>query len=99
VASLLDEKGAAAAETQAAIQRILLVARIDVGVLLLVVADMLLKPFSRWLLPRRDAAERTTRFAQPRRLFVLGVLDRLILLDAEALDLLLDLGEVWRRGR
>jgi len=46
VATLLDEKGAAAAETQDAIQRILLVARIDVGVLLLVVADMLMKPFS-----------------------------------------------------
>jgi uncharacterized membrane protein len=46
VATLLDEKGAAAAETQAAIQRILLVARVDVGVLLLVVADMLAKPFS-----------------------------------------------------
>lgn len=46
VAALLEEKGAAAAETQAAIRRILLVARLDVGVLLLVVADMLLKPFS-----------------------------------------------------
>jgi uncharacterized membrane protein len=46
VAALLDEKGPAAPETQAAIQRILLLARIDVGVLLLVVVDMLLKPFS-----------------------------------------------------
>ena len=46
VASLLDTKGAADPETQAAIKRILLVARLDVGVLLLVVADMLLKPFS-----------------------------------------------------
>ncbi len=46
VAALLDEKGAAAPETQAAIKRILLVARVDVGVLLLVVADMLMKPFS-----------------------------------------------------
>jgi uncharacterized membrane protein len=46
VAALLDEKGAAAPETQAAIQRILLIARVDVGVLLLVVADMLMKPFS-----------------------------------------------------
>jgi uncharacterized membrane protein len=46
VARLLEEKGAAAPETQAAIQRILVIARIDVGVLLLVVADMLLKPFS-----------------------------------------------------
>ena len=46
VAALLEEQGAAAAETQAAIKRILLVARFDVGVLLLVVADMLMKPFS-----------------------------------------------------
>lgn len=46
VAALLDERGPAAPETQAAIQRILLVARVDVGVLLLVVADMLMKPFS-----------------------------------------------------
>lgn len=46
VAALLEKKGAAAAETQAAIQRILLVARVDVGVLLLVVADMVTKPFS-----------------------------------------------------
>jgi uncharacterized membrane protein len=43
---LLEEKGAADPETQAAIQRILLIARVDVGVLLIVVADMLLKPFS-----------------------------------------------------
>ena len=43
---LLEERGAAAPETQAAIQRILLIARVDVGVLLIVVADMLLKPFS-----------------------------------------------------
>ena len=33
-------------ETQAAIQQILVIARVDVGVLLLVVADMVLKPFS-----------------------------------------------------
>ena len=46
IAALLDEQGADAPETQAAIQRILLIARLDVGVLLLVVADMLLKPFS-----------------------------------------------------
>jgi uncharacterized membrane protein len=45
VAALLDEKGAADPETRAAIQRILLVARVDIGVLLLVVADMLMKPF------------------------------------------------------
>jgi uncharacterized membrane protein len=46
IARLLDERGAAAPETQAAIQRILLIARVDVGVLLIVVADMVLKPFS-----------------------------------------------------
>jgi uncharacterized membrane protein len=46
IAELLDTKGAAAAETQAAIREILLIARIDVGVLLIVVADMLMKPFS-----------------------------------------------------
>jgi uncharacterized membrane protein len=46
VAELLDTQGAAAAETQAAIREILLIARIDVGVLLIVVADMLMKPFS-----------------------------------------------------
>jgi uncharacterized membrane protein len=46
VAALLEEQGPEATETQAAIKRILLVARVDVGVLLLVVADMLTKPFS-----------------------------------------------------
>jgi uncharacterized membrane protein len=45
ISALLDEQGAAAAETQAAIRRILLIARVDVGVLLLVVADMVVKPF------------------------------------------------------
>jgi hypothetical protein len=43
---LMNEKGPTAPETQAAIQRILLIARVDVGVLLLVVADMVTKPFS-----------------------------------------------------
>jgi uncharacterized membrane protein len=43
---LLTEKGPTAPETQAAIQRILLIARVDIGVLLLVVADMVTKPFS-----------------------------------------------------
>jgi uncharacterized membrane protein len=43
---LLREKGPAAAETQATIQRILLVARFDIAILLLVVADMVTKPFS-----------------------------------------------------
>jgi uncharacterized membrane protein len=46
IAELLETKGAAADETQAAIREILLIARIDVGVLLIVVADMLMKPFS-----------------------------------------------------
>jgi hypothetical protein len=35
-----------APETQAAIRRILLIARFDVAVLLLVIADMVTKPFS-----------------------------------------------------
>jgi uncharacterized membrane protein len=43
---LLREKGPEAPESLAAIQRILLVARFDVAVLLLVVADMTVKPFS-----------------------------------------------------
>lgn len=42
---LLKEKGPAAPETQATIQRILLVARFDIAILLLVVADMVTKPF------------------------------------------------------
>ena len=46
ISQLLETKGAAAPETQAAIKEILLISRIDVGVLLIVVADMLLKPFS-----------------------------------------------------
>ena len=46
IAELLETKGAAATETQAAIREILLIARIDTGVLLIVVADMLMKPFS-----------------------------------------------------
>jgi len=46
IGQLIESKGADAAETQAAIQRILLLARIDMGVLLLVVADMVLKPFT-----------------------------------------------------
>jgi uncharacterized membrane protein len=43
---LIESKGVEAAETQAAIQRILLIARVDVAVLVLVVADMTTKPFS-----------------------------------------------------
>lgn len=46
IAGLLADKGAAAAETQAAIRRILVIARFDTAVLLLVVADMVTKPFS-----------------------------------------------------
>ena len=46
VGKLLETKGADAPETQAAIQRILLIARVDMGVLLLIVADMVLKPFT-----------------------------------------------------
>jgi uncharacterized membrane protein len=45
IAQLIETKGPAAVETQAAIRRILLIARVDEGVLLLVVADMVLKPF------------------------------------------------------
>jgi uncharacterized membrane protein len=43
---LMESKGAEAPETQAAIKRILTIARIDVAVLVLVVADMTTKPFS-----------------------------------------------------
>jgi uncharacterized membrane protein len=46
IGELSDSKGAEAPETQAAIQKLLLLARVDMGVLLLVVADMVLKPFT-----------------------------------------------------
>jgi uncharacterized membrane protein len=46
VGKLMETKGAEAPQTQEAIQRILLIARVDVGVLLLVVAVMVLKPFT-----------------------------------------------------
>jgi uncharacterized membrane protein len=46
IVALLEESGAEAPETQAAIARILLIARIDIAVLLIVVADMFMKPFS-----------------------------------------------------
>jgi uncharacterized membrane protein len=46
ITALVEAKGATAPETQAAIGKILLIARIDVAVLLLVVADMVTKPFS-----------------------------------------------------
>ena len=39
-------QGPDATETQAAIQKILLIARIDMGVLLIIVTDMILKPFT-----------------------------------------------------
>ena len=44
--ALFDTVGDAAPETQAAIRQILLIARVDVGVLLIVVMDMLMKLFS-----------------------------------------------------
>ena len=46
IAELSESKGATAPETLAAVSRILLVARFDVAILLLVVADMVTKPFS-----------------------------------------------------
>jgi uncharacterized membrane protein len=46
IGQLLETKGPEAAETQAAISRILRTARVDEEVLLLVVADMVLKPFT-----------------------------------------------------
>jgi uncharacterized membrane protein len=46
ITELSETKGATAPETLAAIQRILVIARLDVAVLLIVVADMVTKPFS-----------------------------------------------------
>ena len=46
IVGLFETVGDTAPETQAAIQEILLIARIDVCVLLVVVMDMLVKPFS-----------------------------------------------------
>jgi uncharacterized membrane protein len=46
VAELSETKGPTAPETIAAIRRILVIARFDVAILLLVVADMITKPFS-----------------------------------------------------
>jgi len=46
ITALVEAKGSAAPETQAAIRRILLIARFDIAVLLLVIADMVTKPFS-----------------------------------------------------
>jgi uncharacterized membrane protein len=46
LAALMQSKGPHDPETQAAVQRLLLVARFDVAVLLLVIVDMVVKPFS-----------------------------------------------------
>ncbi|HEX5247906.1 MAG TPA: DUF2269 family protein [Gaiellaceae bacterium] len=46
IAELSDSRGPTAPETIAAIRRILVIARFDVAVLLVVVADMVTKPFS-----------------------------------------------------
>ena len=46
ITELAASKGPTAPETLAAIRRIMLVARFDVAVLLVVVADMVTKPFS-----------------------------------------------------
>ena len=46
IAALSESKGTTAPETLAAIRKILLIARFDVAVLLLVVADMVTKPFA-----------------------------------------------------
>jgi uncharacterized membrane protein len=46
IAELSETKGTTDPETQVAIRRILVIARFDVAVLLLVVADMVTKPFS-----------------------------------------------------
>ena len=46
IGQLIETVGAEDAETRAAIKRILLIARVDVGVLLLVLAAMILKPFT-----------------------------------------------------
>lgn len=46
IGRLIETVGADAAETQTAIRRILLIARVDEGVLLLVIAAMILKPFT-----------------------------------------------------
>ena len=44
--ALVDSKGPNAPETRAAVSTILLIARADMGVLLLVIIDMVAKPFS-----------------------------------------------------
>jgi uncharacterized membrane protein len=46
LAGLFETAGATAPETQKAIREILLISRVDVAILLIVVGDMLMKPFS-----------------------------------------------------
>jgi len=46
IVELSDTAGVRAPETQAAIREVLLISRVDVAVLLIVVFDMLMKPFS-----------------------------------------------------
>ena len=46
IAALTEEKGATHPETMAIIQRLLLIARVDIAVLLIVVIDMVVKPFA-----------------------------------------------------
>jgi hypothetical protein len=46
IGHLIETKGAEDGETQAAIRQTLLIARVDEGVLLLIVAAMILKPFT-----------------------------------------------------
>jgi uncharacterized membrane protein len=46
IVALTEEKGATHPDTQAAIKRILLIARVDVAMLVLVVVDMVVKPFA-----------------------------------------------------
>ena len=46
IAALSESKGPRAPETTAAIHRLLLIARFDTAVLLIVVANMITKPFS-----------------------------------------------------
>jgi uncharacterized membrane protein len=46
IVALTEEKGATHPDTQAAIKRILLIARVDVAMLFLIVVDMVVKPFA-----------------------------------------------------
>jgi len=46
VDGLIADRGAEAPETTAAIERLLMISRIDLGVLVIVVVDMIVKPFS-----------------------------------------------------